>query len=131
MAALTTAIDACAPDCVLTLNVGYPGTLAFLRTRFGSSLLFDSSGWTALAAHAGTRKLVVCEAARNPDAQLVDLDDVVSRANAVGATVIVDATLLTPVLCRLVTDDCVLRFLIIIGRCCMEQRPLYIRRPSI
>jgi cystathionine beta-lyase len=101
MAAISSVFSAYNPAVVLIENAGYTGTKSFLAQQKGRFEQVET--FEELEKHSGTKKMVYCEAVRNPDSQLCNLTDLVSKSKALNALVVVDNTFGTAVLCRPLT----------------------------
>lgn len=79
MAAISTTLLNIKIDALWLVNVGYTGTHSFIRSderlRKACVTTFEE-----LVAHPGPRKVIYCESVRNPDANLVDLNDLAAKA---------------------------------------------------
>jgi cystathionine beta-lyase/cystathionine gamma-synthase len=95
MSAISTLLQALDPASVFLQNVGYTGTLSFLREH----KVQVTSDEALFRAQSG-KKVVFCEALRNGDSSVADLKALSTLAKEVGAAFVVDATFATPVLCR-------------------------------
>lgn len=110
MAAAMTVIQALSPgDHIVAPRVMYWGVRAFLQesaARWGVETSYVANGdLSALEAALipGRTKLVWIETPANPDWQIQDIAAIAQRAHAVGAEVLCDNTVATPVLTRPLT----------------------------